>query len=285
LLLAFGCQKLKPEARMADMSSEAPAASRAQAPPQPGTPTQAAARPPVVQSRKLIRRLDLQLVVRDTEQSAKQLQDLATSLGGFVSDVNANRIEGVLHYEMTLRVPAERLDQAREQIRRIVLRVEREQMSTEDVTDQYVDLDARLRTLQATEAELRELLAESRERARKTEDVMAIYRELTGVRTQIEQIQGQLNALQNLVGLSTIHLTLTPDAVGKPLVAEGWRPGDTVREAFGNLVEFLQAVVDLLIVLVVVGLPVALIVVLPLVLLLKAWKRWEQRRAPRETPS
>ncbi|HYN22727.1 MAG TPA: DUF4349 domain-containing protein, partial [Thermoanaerobaculia bacterium] len=185
-VLLGGCAKR--EAAFED--AEAPVAARAEAPPQPVAQSQVAApTPPAAASRKLIRRLDLQLVVRDTEAAAKQLQALANSLGGFVSDVNASRVEGVLHYQMTLRVPTERLDRAREEIRQIALRVEREQMSTEDVTDQYVDLEARLRSLNATEAELRELLAESRERARKVEDVMAIYRELTGVRTQIEQIQ------------------------------------------------------------------------------------------------
>jgi hypothetical protein len=213
-------------------------------------------------------------VVRDTEAAAQRLQQLAVSLGGFVSDLNAGRSEGVLHYQMTLRVPAERLDRAREEIRGIALRIEREQMSTEDVTDQYVDLSARMQSLQATETELRELLAESRERSRKVGDVMEIYRELTGVRTQIEQIQGQLNALQNLVGLSTIQLTLEPDAAGKPIAAGGWRPNETVRGSFSVLVGFLQGLADLVIFLVVVALPVALVILIPVLLLRKAWKRW-----------
>lgn len=225
-------------------------------------------------SRKLIRRLDFHLVVRDTEGAAQQLQRLAVSLGGFVSDLNASRSGGVLHYQMTLRVPAERLDRAREEIRRLAVRVEKERMSTEDVTDQFVDLEARMRSLQLTESELRELLAESRERSRKAGEVMEIYRELTGIRTQIEQIQGQLNALQNLVGLSTIQLSLEPDAAATPLVAEGWRPGETVRDAFGSLLGFLRWAADLAIVLIIVVLPAAILLLVPLVLLRKAWKRW-----------
>jgi hypothetical protein len=269
--LSGGCSKgreMAEEAPVAD--AQAPQASRAAAP-------AAQAVPPAVRSRKLIRRLDVHLVVKDTEAAAQRLQELAAALGGFVSDLNAGRSGGVLHYQMTLRVPAERLDRAREEIRAIALRVEREQMSTEDVTDQYVDLDARMRSLQATEAELQELLGESRERSRKVGDVMEIYRELTGVRTQIEQIQGQLNALQGLVSLSTIQLTLEPDAAQKPIVAEGWRPNETVRSSFGVLVGFLQGVGDLLIFLVVVGLPVALVILIPVLLLRKAWKRWGRK--------
>ena len=270
LALSGGCQRLAPE------EAEAPAAPAADVPqPEPAAArSEAPAPPPAARSRKLIRRLDLHLVVKDTEAAARRLQAIAASLGGFVSDLNAARSGGVLHYQMTLRVPAERLDRAREEIRRIALRVEREQMSTEDVTDQYVDLEARMRSLQLTESELRELLAESRERSRKVGDVMEIYRELTGVRTQVEQIQGQLNALQNLVGLSTIQLTLEPDAAEKPIVAEGWRPNERVRSSFSTLVGFLQGVADLLIFLVVVGLPVVLVILIPVLLLRKAWKRW-----------
>ncbi|HEX5716766.1 MAG TPA: DUF4349 domain-containing protein [Thermoanaerobaculia bacterium] len=241
-----------------------------------------AAPPPAVRSRKLIRRLDVHLVVRDTEAAAQRLQQLAASLGGFVSDLNAGRSEGVLHYQMTLRVPAERLDRAREEIRGIALRVEREQMSTEDVTDQYVDLDARMRSLQTTESELQELLAESRERSRKVGEVMEIHRELTGVRTQVEQIQGQLNALQNLVGLSTIQVSLEPDAAGKPIAAGGWHPNETVRSSFSVLVGFLQGLADLVIFLVVVALPVALVILIPVLLLRKAWKRWGTKREPKQ---
>lgn len=276
LVLSGGCSKgtmEEAEAPSAPSSdTEAQAASRSAAP--NGAPNGEAAPPPAVRSRKLIRRLDVHLVVKDTEAAAQRLQAIAASLGGFVSDLNAARSGGVLHYQMTLRVPAERLDRAREEIRRIAVRVEREQMSTEDVTDQYVDLEARMRSLQLTESELRELLAESRERSRKVSDVMDIYRELTGVRTQVEQIQGQLNALQNLVGLSTIQLTLEPDAAEKPIVAEGWRPNETVRSSFSTLLGFLQGVADLLIFLVVVGLPVVLVILIPVLLLRKAWKRW-----------
>ncbi|MEA2560513.1 MAG: hypothetical protein QOH06_2017 [Acidobacteriota bacterium] len=279
LALSGGCSKAEmgeeAAAPVADTAMTETAATRSAAP--AGAPADAIPLA-AVRSRKLIRRLDVHLVVKDTEAAAQRLQQLAASLGGFVSDLNAGRSEGVLHYQMTLRVPAERLDRAREEIRGIALRIEREQMSTEDVTGQYVDLAARMQSLQATETELRELLAESRERSRKVGDVMEIYRELTGVRTQIEQIQGQLNALQELVGLSTIQLTLEPDAAGKPIAAGGWRPNETVRSSFSVLVGFLKGLADVLIFLVVAALPVALVILIPVLLLRKAWKRWGPKK-------
>lgn len=283
VLLSAGCAKeeaaptMEAEAPVAPSAADAPARSA----PEPGV-AQAATTLPQPATRKLIRRLELALVVKDTEATAAALQKLVTSMGGFVSDVNASRDGMTMRYAMTLRVPAERLDAAREEIRRMALRVEREQMTTEDVTSQFVDSEARLRSLRATEDELRELLAESRERARKVAEVMEIYNNLTGVRTQIEQIQGQLNQLQGQVSFSTINLTLEPDSGSKPIVAEdGWRPGETTRNAFRNLVGFLQGVVDVLIVTVINGIPIALVLLIPVLLMRKAWRRWG-RRSPAE---
>lgn len=281
VLLAAGCAKREAayEEAVAPSAPAADSATRSAAAPQPGTAQAAttATAVPQAQPRKLIRRLDLALVVRDTEGTANQLQSLAASMGGYISDLNASRGLDALRYEITLRVPVERLDAAREAIRRMALRVEHEQMSTEDVTGQFVDLEARLRSLRATEDELRELLAESRERARKVSEVMEIYTNLTEVRTQIEQIQGQLNQLQGQVSFSTIHLTLEPDAGSKPIVTEGgWRPAETTRNAFRNLVGFLQWVVDLVIVLVINGIPIMLVILVPVLLLRKAWKRWKK---------
>ena len=290
LLLVFlsaGCSKS--DDALSEVAEEpsapAPADARSQSAPESGVAQAAVSTPAVPQpaNRKLIRRLELALVVRNTEETAASLQKLVTSMGGYVSDVNAARNLEAMRYDMTLRVPAERLDAAHEEIRRMALRVEREQMATEDVTSQFVDSEARLRSLRTTEDELRELLAESRERARKVDEVMEIYNNLTQVRTQIEQIQGQLNQLQGQVSFSTIHLTLEPDSASKPIVAEdGWRPGETTRNAFRNLVGFLQGVVDFLIVVLINGIPIALVILIPLLLLRRLWRRWVVSKAPAE---
>lgn len=227
--------------------------------------------------RKLIRTVDLELAVKDTEKAAEQVQALAASLGGFVSDVSAQRSESLMQYEITLRVPADRLDEALAGLRRLAVRIDREQLSTEDVTDRFVDLSAQVRTLQATEAELRELLAESRERARKVDDVMAIYRELTSIRGQLEQIQGQINALEKLAALSTVHLRVRPDSVAAPIVrGDEWRPLETIRTSLRTLVKLIQNLADIAIVVVIVIVPV----VLPIVLLIWLVKRRRKRRQP-----
>ena len=275
LLLAvalLGCSKDK-AAEQNDVVSP-PASASAAAPAKVGeTPR---AQPDL--GRKLIRKVELEIAVRDTEAAAQQIQALAGSLGGFVSDVTAQRVESLMQYEITVRVPAERLEEALAKLRALSMRVDREQLTTEDVTDKYVDLAARLKTLQATETELRALLAESRARARKVDEIMAVYKELTEIRGQIEGIQGQINSLDKLAALSSIHLRVRPDAIAAPIVrGDEWRPGETLRSSARTLIQLLQWLADTAIVFLVVVVPV----LLPVALLFWLWSRSRKKRLPR----
>jgi hypothetical protein len=271
----LSCSKQEAALNREAVAPAQPAAYRA-------APPQNAAEPAKVQvqaeaGRKLIRTVDLEIAVKDTEAASQQIQALATSLGGFVSDVSAERSESLMQYDITVRVPADRLDEALAGLRKLAVRIDREKLSTEDVTDRFVDLSAQVRTLQATENELRALLAESRERGRKVDDVMAIYRELTSIRGQLEQIQGQINALEKLAALSTVHLRVRPDSVAAPIVrGDEWRPVETVRTSLRTLVKIVQSLADVAIMVIIVILPV----VLPIVLLIWLAKRLRKRRRP-----
>ncbi len=85
---------------------------------------------------------------------------------------------------------------------------------------------------------------------------MAVYGELTEIRTTIEQIEGQRKSLEQLSALSTIRVELIPSEGGRPLVAEGWRPGETLRGSVRTLIAALQGLTNLAVWLVVVALPV-----------------------------
>jgi hypothetical protein len=286
VLLLGGCAKRAAQPGAADEATERSesAVSRAAAPPTPvaqaagtagaGTAAQPRPRGP----RKLVRTVDLELRVADTEKAAARLQALTAAAGGYVAAADAFREEGRLHYRLTLKVPVERLDAVLGEIRKLAKEVEREQLRTEDVTAQYVDVEARLRTLRATETELRALLAESRSRGHKAEDIMAIYRELLEIRTSIEQTQGQLDALSESTTYSTINVALRPTEAATPLAGTEWSPSDTVRRSARALVRALQVLVDLAIFLLLVALPVVLLVALPLWALARLLRRLRRKR-------
>jgi hypothetical protein len=234
--------------------------------------------PPTVSLRKLVKTVQLTLQVDDTEAVAVEVRALAATTGGYVSAVSAHRRNELLFYEMTLRVPVERLEQVLGQLRGLAVRVDGESLTTEDVTERYVDLEARIRTLEATEVELKALLAESRDRRSDIEDVMKIYEKLIEIRTRIEQLQGKLNALGNLAALSTIHVELRSTESSRPMIADKWRPSETFHRSFRSLVVIFQTLVDLFIYCLVVILPSGLLIVLPYLGLAKLWRRWKRRR-------
>ena len=229
------------------------------------------------QIRRLVRKAELDLRVSDTTAAAESINKLVAQFEGHIGSSSANRIDGNLHYSMTVRVPESRLDEAITSLKKLADEVEREQSSAEDVTEQYVDLNARLLTLEATEKELRALLAESRQRQQKAEEIMAIYRELTTIRTNIEQIRGQLNVLQNLTSLATINVSLSPSE-SPTTVVTSWRPTETISASFQSLATTLTVLADFAIVLVIVVLPTLLIMALTVWVLLRLWQTTRTRR-------
>jgi len=196
------------------------------------------------EGRKLVKTVDLDLIVGDTGATSEKAQALAAELGGYVSAMSADRRAGLMYCSMTLRVPVGRLDDAVNRLKALAQEIRRQEMKSEDVTDQYVDLGARLKTLEATEIELRQLLAESRQRQQKADDIMAIYGKLTEIRSGIEQIKGQLQSMDNLTTLATIHLALVPAESARPVVSDGWHPAQTVRNSVRALLAILRGIAD-----------------------------------------
>ena len=227
--------------------------------------------------RRVVRNAELDIIVSDTHAAAEKVVDLADSIGGYASDIRADRRDELMYFYIVLRVPAARLDEALAAVKSLAVHVENEGLHTEDVTEQVVDLEARLRTLVATEAELQALLAESRSRRSNVEEIMAIYRELVGIRTQIEQTQAQLEMIENRVALSTITIQLRPEAGSAPLVGDRWRPGATARSAVRALVNALKAMADMTIYVAIVLVPIVVILAVPFALVVLLRRRWNRK--------
>jgi hypothetical protein len=132
---------------------------------------------------------------------------------------------------MTLRVPANpaTYQATLERLRGLAERVVDEQAQAQDVTEEYVDIESRLRNLRATEESLLALLS----RAQRIEDIINIQRELTNVRGQIEQIQGRKQALERRADMATITLQIREPAA---LARNGWTAEGTIGEALRALV-------------------------------------------------
>ncbi len=258
-----------------------PPAAPAPAGSAPAQSADAAESPAYDTERMIIRTADLSMVVADTEPTLKSITALVASAGGYVADSKAWRENDQLRARVSVRIPAEKLDNTLEAIKKLAVRVERENIGGKDVTEEYSDLNAQLVNLEATENELRELLTEVRQKTQKAEDILQVYQELTKVRGEIERAKGRMQFLSNQTALATANLDLIPDVLAKPVVEPGWRPLETLRNAGRALVNALKGLVDVAIWLAVYLLPLLIVIAIPIVLfvLLIRWLVRRRRRS------
>lgn len=231
--------------------------------------------------RKIIQTANLAMVVQEMEKTVTAIRDMVVAQGGFVSSSNVWQQGNVFRGTMVVRVPAQGLESFLGEVKKLAVRVEREQTGGQDVTEEYVDIEAQLKNLEATEKELRELLATVREKTGKAEDIMAVYRELTNVRGQIERIKGRMQYIDRSVELATVTFELTergPEPIGEP----GWQPMQTVRRALNALVEGAKVMFALLVYGVVVLVPLLGVPAFVIWLIVRgARRRAERKKAER----
>lgn len=236
--------------------------------------------------RLVVRTANLSLVVEDPALSAEAIAAMAEAMGGFVVSTNLYQTSygdpAVLSTQgsITIRVPAERFEEAMRRLKEDAEEVRSENSSAQDVTQQYTDLQSRLRNLEAAEAQLREIMAS----ATKTEDVLRIFEELRRVREEIEVIKGQIQYFEESARLSAITVELIPDVAAQPLQIGGWKPEGTAKQALEALIRGLQALADALIWLAICGVPAAILIGLPAWAGIRAARRRRTKEATPPTP-
>jgi hypothetical protein len=232
--------------------------------------------------RMIVRTANVTIVVGDTAAAVEAISRRAEAAGGYLADSRVWREGELLRATLTLRVPAEQLNAMLRSIRQAAKRVDSETVSSDDVSQEYVDLESRLRNLEATEVELRQLLTEVRQRTKRAADVLEVHQQLTAIRAQIEEARGRMRYLGQVTAMSTVSLTVVPDAIAQPVVRPGWQPLLVAREAGRSLVIALQAIATALIWLGIYILPIVLglwILAYPVWKIGRSVNAWRSRRS------
>ncbi|MBX7258767.1 MAG: DUF4349 domain-containing protein [Candidatus Hydrogenedentes bacterium] len=230
-------QKLAParsEMPAADASAGAPASAASAAPgpaPMPAMPTGGV-------DRYLIKNATVLVEVSDARDANTKLLAAVQTVGGYVGDYREIMDNlGRRSIMVQIRVPANRFDESMGQLDALG-KVLNKQVTTQDVTEEFVDTDARSRNLKATEARLLDHL----NRAGKLEDILRIEQEVTRVREEIERLDGRLRFLNDRVQYSTIQITLQEAPKAEPVVpAATFSTAKVLSEAVRSLVELGQS--------------------------------------------
>lgn len=234
--------------------------------------------------RLVIKNADMTIVVLDPSQSINDIAQMAESMGGFVVTANLyqRQLESgieVPQASITIRVPAEQFDDAISNIRSQSDRMPiSENINSQDVTREYIDLQSRLRNLEATEAQLVKIMDE----ARRTEDVLSVYNELVQIREQIEVIKGQIQYYEQSATLSAISVELLANEAVQPLTIGSWQPVGVAKLAVQTLINTLKFLVNAAIWILLYVLPVLLVIFviffLPLYLVWRVYRRRRDKR-------
>ena len=217
----------------------------------------------------------LSLEVGDLNQAVDQADQLVAGLGGHIASSQLSNKDNASSSSVTYRIPAERWEDALTGLRAIGTRVVDENTTSEDVTGQVVDLDARIANLKASESALQAIMA----RASSIPDVLTVQDELTSVQGDIESMTAQRESLANRAALSTLTVDFNVPVAETTVATGGWDLGHEVDNAAAALLRLGQGLTTIAVWLVIVVLPV----VVPLLILLLIG-RWLRRRWLRAHP-
>lgn len=225
--------------------------------------------------RKIIRNANLELETNSPEEASQKITAIAKSKNGFVitstqKSTNA-KVGGRDSVSMSIRVPAEKFEESLAEIRKTVERVVVETVTGQDVTEEFVDIQARLKTKKALEERYLEIM----KRANSVEDALKVEAQLGELRTEIEQIEGRKRFLENQASLSTINIELrTPAAISASSSGFFYELKEAFSDGFEAALTFILVLVRILIAIV----PFLILIVLPIFLILKFFWRKQNNK-------
>lgn len=227
------------------------------------------------QQRLIIRTGDMSIVVSDTEQAMSGIAQMAEDNGGWVVSSNVFQYDETAKTgNMNVRIPADGFQSFIDAVQLMSVEVTRISTSGQDVTEDYVDLSARLENLEATADRVRAFLDETKN----VEEALAVNQELSRLEGEIEVLKGRIKYLEQSAAFSTVSIDLTPDILSQPIEVGGWQPQGVAKSALESLIAALQTLIDIAIWLLIFLLPILLIIAIPIWLLIVLVRRWRRRR-------
>ena len=227
-------------------------------------------------ARKIKHSADLKLITDEFDKTRDELQKLIEKHQGYEAMADIRSSPGAQRVgTWRVRVPIENFAAFRDAARKLA-EVESDTVNTEDLTDQYYDLEANIKNLKAEQDSWREMLKRTSD---KLENLISVKRELDRVTDEIQRKEGRLRLMANLTDLTTVNLSLrerqkfNPDKGPEIVEAAtfGMRAGKTFDSSWGALRDFGQGVALI---------AIALAPWLPLLLVagIPAWYSWRQWR-------
>lgn len=230
-----------------------------------------------VVDRKIIRNADITIEVDSTSEAQHRVTSIAEARGGFVVTSEAKQRQSVdpaqrtTDFKLVVRVPADQFGVALDEIKKLATNVPEEKATGQDVTEEFIDLEARIKTQKALEAQFLGIMRQ----ANKVEDALEVQRQIAEVRTGVERLEGRKRFIENRSSLATI--TVNIQAPKPVLVTTPTGVGHSLREAVSESVEVASGLLIFFVRFAIVMVPVLLFLGLPTALVLRYFMRRAKR--------
>ena len=225
--------------------------------------------------RKIVRNADLSLEAESPEEAQRHITSIAEANGGFVvesqqtsSDIRTAKRDIIT---MSVRVPSQKFADTLDQIHQTSDKIIFETVKGDDVTEEFIDIEARLKAKKALEQQFVEIM----KRAYSVDDAMNVESELAEVRGDIEKVEGRKRFLENQSSLSTIKVKLQTPAAAFSASSKGY--SERLEQSFGTGFDFALSFIFGLVTLVIGILPFAVFIGLPLVLVVRYFLKRQSR--------
>ena len=238
LLVSFACAKAPPPPAPAPMPAPAPAPGPPRPAPMPAPRPEEVFAPgalPSTEERMIVRTGEMSLVVEDVIDARDEIAQLAVRYDGYVVSSRISGEEQDRRGRISIRVPDDKFEQVLAELGELAVRVTSERTDSRDVTEEYIDLQSRLKNAEATESQYLALLEKA-----EVEETIRIYELLHQVRREIEQIKGQMQYLERTSSMSLIEVHLEAETTAKPLARAGWSVLEVLKSAVRGIVIFGQ---------------------------------------------
>jgi hypothetical protein len=220
--------------------------------------------------RLVVQESSLSLVVKDVREVSEKIVDFAKQNDGFMVNQNFSSPEEAPFATITVRIPSIKLQQVLNYYRGLTVKVSSENLLGTDVTDEYVDIEARLGTLNKTKAKFEEIMAKATE----IQDILNVQRELISLQDQIDSLKGRQDYLEKTAKLAKITIYLSTDEFSLPYApAETFRPEVIFKKAVRALVLTLRGIAEKLI-----WIAVFSVIWVPALIIVYFINRWYQKR-------
>lgn len=226
--------------------------------------------------RKIIRNADLSLEVDSPAEAQHRITSIAESQGGFVVTSEAKQRENIdpskrtLDIKLVVRIPSNRFGATLDEIKKLASNLPAENVTGQDVTEDFIDLEARIKTQKALELQFIEIMKQ----ARKVEDALEVQRQIADVRTEIERLEGRKRFLENRSSLSTITVNIQAPKV---IAVNPTGVGHSIRDAVSDSLELATGMLVAFVRFVIMIVPVFVFVLLPSGLILRYFVRRAKR--------